>query len=83
MLLAHHFSHHFLQLEMLTDGVQSGWSDQPLNRFIYNYRSGLSFVEANLGITKHWYKKFKKCAGQMRVKRRGSGWFGGNQLNIN
>lgn len=69
MLLAHHF----LQPEMLMDGAQSGWCDQPLNRFIYNYRSGLSFVEANLGIKKSVFKKKKKCAGQMRVKRWGSG----------
>ena len=52
MLLAHHF----LQPEMLMDGAQSGWCDQPLNRFIYNYRSGLSFVEANLGIKKSVFK---------------------------
>lgn len=69
MLLAHHF----LQPEMLMDGAQSGWCDQPLNRFIYNYRSGLSFVEANLGIKKSVFKKKKKVcrsnAGQKMGER--------------
>ena len=69
MLLAHHF----LQPEMLMDGAQSGWCDQPLNRFIYNYRSGLSFVEANLGIKKSVFKKKKSVPVKCGSKDGGAG----------
>ena len=69
MLLAHHF----LQPEMLMDGAQSGWCDQPLNRFIYNYRSGLSFVEANLGIQNRCLKKKKSVPVKCGSKDGGAG----------